>query len=284
MNPRLTSALLIAPALLLLLVFLAAPYADMVVMSLRNPGHGQAYAPGFTLGNYTRALGGPIYLAALGRSLLLGAVVTAACLVLSYPVAMHLAKAGRRSHLVFYAIIVSPLLLGVLVRNFGWLIILSPVGPLNHLAMALGLIDLPWRMLFTPAAVAVALVHVFLPFMVLPIAGALRATPGYLAEASESLGAGWWQTFWHVTLPLSFPGVQAGVILVFVLSCSAYVTPALIGGQGGTFMPILMVQELIGSFAWPFGAALALVLAAAILLMVALFTLATRRVAARTAR
>jgi putative spermidine/putrescine transport system permease protein len=276
--------LLLAPALLLLLAFLVAPYADMILMSLRQPGHGEAYGVGFTLANYARVLTTPVYLAALGRTLLLGLVVTSLCLILSYPVAMHLAHAGRRSHLIFYAIIVSPLLLGVLVRNFGWLIILSPVGPLNKIALALGLIDLPWRLLFTPGAVALALVHVFVPFMVLPITGALRATPGYLTEASDSLGAGWWQTFWHVTLPLSFPGVQAGVILVFVLSCSAYVTPALIGGQGGTFMPLLVVQELVGSFAWPFGSALALVMAAAMLLAVLLFGLATHRLSARTAR
>ena len=86
--------LLAAPALGLLLAFLAVPYVDMVVMSLRNPGHGQAYGAGFTLANYARALTGPVYLAALGRTMLLGTVVTAGCLVLSYPVAMHLAGAG----------------------------------------------------------------------------------------------------------------------------------------------------------------------------------------------
>ena len=279
-----SGVLLVAPALILLGVFLGLPYVGMIVMSLRNPGHGQAYAAGYTLANYAQALGSPVYLSALGHTLLLGLVVTAACLVLSYPVAMHLAGAGRRSHLVFYAVIVSPLLLGVLVRNFGWLIILSPQGPLNQVALGLGLISMPWRLLFTPAAVALALVHVFLPFMVLPITGALRATPAQLAEASESLGAGWWLTFWHVTLPLSFPGVQAGVILVFVLSCSAYVTPALIGGQGGGLMPLLVVQELVGSFAWPFGSALALVMAAAMAAAVLLFALATRRLALRTAR
>jgi putative spermidine/putrescine transport system permease protein len=276
--------LLAAPALALLLAFLALPYADMVVMSFRNPGHGEVYGPGFTLTNFSRALTGPIYLAALGRTLLLGAVVTVGCLVLSYPVAMHLAGAGRRSHLVFYAIVVSPLLLGVLVRNFGWLIVLSPEGPLSRLGLALGLIAIPLRLLFTPGAVVLALVHVFLPFMVLPITGALRATPRELADASGSLGAGWWHTFWHVTLPLSFPGVQAGVILVFVLACSAYVTPALIGGQGGGLMPLLLVQALVGSFAWPFGAALALVMAVAMLACVLLFALATRRLARRTSR
>jgi putative spermidine/putrescine transport system permease protein len=185
---------------------------------------------------------------------------------------------------VFYAIIVSPLLLGVLVRNFGWLIILSPQGPLNQILLGLGLTQQPVRLLYTQGAVVLALIHVFLPFMVLPITGALRATPGTLAEASEALGAGWLRTFWHVTLPLSFPGLQAGVILVFVLSVSAYVTPALIGGQGSAYLSLLMVQELTGAFAWPFGAALALVLAAAMLLCVLAFTLATHRLAARTAR
>src|ERR1700709_2791155 len=106
MTNRWRAALLAAPAVLLLLVFLAAPYVDMVVMSLRNPGHGQAYEPGFTLENYVRALTEPVYLAALAHSIALGAVVTALCLVLAYPVALHLARAGRRSHLVFYAIIV----------------------------------------------------------------------------------------------------------------------------------------------------------------------------------
>ena len=98
------------------------------------------------------------------------------------------------------------------------------------------------------------------------------------------MAAGRWRTFWQVTLPLSFPGVRAGVILVFVLSVSAYVTPALMGGQGATFMPLLMVQQLVGAFAWPFGAALSLVLAAAMIACVLAFALATRGLALRTAR
>ena len=132
------AALLATPAAVLLAVFLLGPYVGMVTMSLREPGHGQPYASGFTLENYTRALSGPVYQAALGRSLLLGFVVTSLCVVLAYPVALHLARAGRRSHVVFYAIVVSPLLLGVLVRNFGWLIILAPTGPVSRIGIALG--------------------------------------------------------------------------------------------------------------------------------------------------
>ena len=275
--------LLAAPAIVLLVLFLGAPYADMVVMSLRTAGHGAPYGSGFTLHHYAEALGNPVYLGALGRSLLLGGIVTLGCLILSYPVALHLAKAGR-SHLFFYAIVISPLLVGVLVRNFGWLIILSVSGPLNQLLRGLGLIDAPLRLLFSQGAVALGLIHVFVPFMVLPIAGALRKIPPDLAEASDALGAGRWFGFWHVTLPLSFPGIQAGTILVFVLSVSAYVTPALLGGQGRTFLSILTVQELLGSFAWPLGATLALVMAAAMGLVVLGFLAATRRLAERTAR
>jgi putative spermidine/putrescine transport system permease protein len=280
MNRR--ALLLGAPALLVLLVFFAAPYADMVQMSLHPPGHGTAYGPGLTLANYRLALTDPITLGALARSLVLGVVVTALCLVVSYPLALHLARVSGRWHVLFYACIVSPLLVGVLVRNFGWLVILSVSGPLNRLLLDLGLIQRPLQLLFAPGTIVLALMHVFVPFMVLPIANALRALPPALTEASASLGAGRLRTFLRITLPLSFPGVQAGVILVFVLSVSSYVTPALLGGQVVKLMSLLVVEELTGAFAWPYGAALALLMAAGTLLIVALFTVSTRRLSART--
>jgi putative spermidine/putrescine transport system permease protein len=276
------AVLLGAPALLLLLVFFAAPYADMVLMSLRPPGSGITHAAGLTLANYARALSDPITLAALGRSMLMGLTVTALCLLVAFPLALHLARVSERWHVVFYAFIVSPLLVGVLVRNFGWMIILSVSGPLNRLLLACGLIAHPLQLLFAPGTIVLALVHVFVPFMVLPIANALRGISPSLVEASGSLGAGWLRTFVRITLPLSFPGVQAGVILVFVLSVAAYVTPALLGGQLVKLLSLMVVQELTGSFAWPFGAALALLMAVATLLVVALFAAATRRLADRT--
>jgi putative spermidine/putrescine transport system permease protein len=276
------AVLLGAPALLVLVVFFAAPYSDMVLMSLRPPGSGATHGAGLTLANYARALSDPVMLAALARSMVLGLCVTALCLLVAFPLALHLARVSERWHVLFYAFIVSPLLVGVLVRNFGWLIILSVSGPLNRVLLALGLIAHPLQLLFALGTIVLALVHVFVPFMVLPIANALRAMPPSLPEASASLGAGWVRTFWRITLPLSFPGIQAGVILVFVLSVSAYVTPALLGGQAVKLMSLLVVQELTGAFAWPFGAALALLMAAATLVAVALFTLATRRLAERT--
>lgn len=270
------------PAVLLLVVFFALPYAEMVAMSLRAPAPGLPFGEGHTLAHYARALGDAHYLGALARSLAGGIVVTLACLLLSYPIALHLARSEGRGHLLFYALVVSPLLIGVLVRNFGWMILLAVDGPLNRALLGLGLIERPLRLLFNQGVVAMALVHVFTPFMVLPITNALRNLDPALREASLSLGAGRFETFRRVTWPLSFPGVQAGVTLVFVLSVAAYVTPALLGGQGVALMPAIIVQQLTGSFAWPFGAALAVTLAASTLAIVAVFAGLTRRLAERT--
>jgi ABC-type spermidine/putrescine transport system permease subunit I len=275
-------ALLGLPAVLLLLAFFVLPYVEMIEMSFRAPGAGSFFGEGHTTANYARALGDAYYLGALGHSLRNGFLVTLLCLLLSYPLALHLARLQGRWHVVFYAMIVSPLLIGVLVRNFGWMILLAVDGPLNRAMLAAGLIDRPLRLMFTEGIVVMALVHVFTPFMVLPIANALRNVNAALADASASLGAGRAETFLRVTLPLSFPGVQAGVTLVFVLSVAAYVTPALLGGQGLALMPSVIVQQLTGSFAWPFGGALAVVMACSTLAIVAVFTLLTQRLAERT--
>lgn len=282
MRRALPRLLLGLPAVALLTLFFVLPYVEMVAMSFRAPAPGQPFGAGHTLAHYARALGDPLYLGALLRSLLTGALITALCLLVSFPLALHLSRLAGRWHVVFYAMIVSPLLIGVLVRNFGWMLLVAVDGPMNRWLLLAGLIERPVRLLFTQGLVVLALVHVFTPFMVLPIATALRGIDPALRDASTSLGAGRFETFRRVTLPLSFPGVQAGVVLVFVLSVAAYVTPALLGGQGIPYIPSVVVRELIGSFAWPFGAALAVVMALSTLAVVTIFTVLTHRLAERT--
>ena len=277
-------ALLGAPALALLVVFFVLPYGDMIAMSFRSPAAGAVYGPGFTLANYGIALGDPFYLAVLVRTLALGATVTVLCLALAYPIALHLARVSDRWHVLFYGLVVSPLLVGVLVRNFGWMIILSFDGPLNQVLLGLGLIDKPLRLLFNATVVVLALVHVLVPFMVLPIVNALRAIEPALYEASQSLGASRLATFRRVTLPLSLPGVLAGTILVFVLAISAFVTPALLGGQRVVLMSSIIIQQLIGAFAWPFGATLAMLLSLSTLGVVIGLTIISRPLMRRAAR
>jgi mannopine transport system permease protein len=281
MRRALPKLLLGLPAVAMLTLFFVLPYIEMVAMSFRAPAFGQPFGAGYTTMHYTKALGDPLYLGALARSLVTGAIITVLCLLVSFPLALHLARLEGRWHVVFYACIVSPLLIGVLVRNFGWMLVVAVDGPMNRWLIAAGLIERPLRLLFTQGLVVLALVHVFTPFMVLPITNALRNINPALRDASASLGASRFETFRRVTLPMAFPGVQAGVVLVFVLS-AAFVTPALLGGQGIAYMPSVVVRELIGSFAWPFGAALAVVMAGATLSVVIVFTLLTQRLAERT--
>lgn len=266
---------------MLLLVFLLLPYVEMISMSFRTSQPGTIYGPGFTVDNYWKAITSPLYGGALARSLLTAAFITTACLVISYPIAWHMSRARGGKALLLYACVASPLMIGVLIRNFGWMIVFSVDGPLNRALLSLGLIDRPMRLLFTQGLVAMALVHVFTPFMVLPINNALRNIDPAILEASKSLGASRFATFWKVIFPLSFPGVQPGVILVFVLATAAYVTPALLGGRMVSLMPTLVVQALVGSFDWPLGAALAVAMATATLIVVVIFSLATHRLMER---
>lgn len=281
MRERLPRLALGLPAVLLLLVFLVFPYVEMITMSFRTSLPGTMHGIGFTVDQYHKVMTSTLYLGALARSLGNAALITLICLVISYPIAWHLSRARGRKALLLYACVASPLMIGVLIRNFGWMIVVNIDGPLNRSLLAMGLIDRPLRLLFTQGLVAMALVHVFTPFMVLPINNALRNINPAVLEASESLGASRLATFWKVIFPLSFPGVQPGVILVFVLATAAYVTPALLGGQMVSLMPTLVVQALIGSFDWPLGAALAVVMATAALIAVIVFSLATHRLMER---
>ncbi len=269
------------PAVLLLFVFLIMPLAGMVEMSFRTAGSNAPYGDGFTAVHYARVLGDGFYMATLLRSLVTAAIVTLLCLIVSYPLAWHLSTARGGKALFLYACIASPLMTGVLVRNFGWMIVVAIDGPLNASLMGLGFISRPLRVMFTQGLVIMALVHVFIPFMVLPINNALRNINPALSEASLSLGASRLSTFFRVTLPLSFPGIQPGVILVFVLSVAACVTPALLGGQMVNLMPTLIIRELTGTFAWPFGSTLAIVMSIATLSIVVAFSLLTARLMER---
>lgn len=268
---------LIAPALVLIGVFLVLPYLNIVLMSLRPPAVGAPYGAGFTLGNYGRALGDGYLLGVLGDTLLLGLTVTPVCLLLGYPVAYHLARTSSRWGSLLYVLVLSPLLVGVVVRSFGWLILLSGNGVVNRMLLDLGLVQTGLQLMNNRLGVTIALVHVFLPFMILPLVGVIQSIDPSLESAARSLGASRIKVFWRLVLPLSWPGIQAGTILVFVLSLSAYVTPVMLGGAQVKTMSVLVVQNLIDNFQWPAGAAQALVLTACGMLAVALYIRLTGR-------
>jgi putative spermidine/putrescine transport system permease protein len=268
---------LIVPALVLIGIFLVLPYLNIVLMSLRPPAVGAPYGAGFTLANYGRALSDGYLLGVLGDTLLLGLTVTPICLLLGYPVAYHLARTRSRWGSVLYVLVLSPLLVGVVVRSFGWLILLSGNGVVNRVLLDLGLVETGLQLMNNRLGVTIALVHVFLPFMILPLVGVIQSIDPSLESAARSLGASRLKVFLRLVLPLSWPGIQAGTILVFVLALSAYVTPVMLGGAQVKTMSVLVVQNLIDNFQWPAGAAQALVLTACGMAAVALYAKLTGR-------
>jgi putative spermidine/putrescine transport system permease protein len=274
--------LLALPAVALIFVFMILPITNMVDMSFRTAGVTGPFGDAHTIGHYSRILGDGYYWGVLLRSLVTAAVVTLLCLIVSYPIAWHLSKARGTKAVVLYACIASPLMTGVLVRNFGWMIIVALNGPLNEVLMTLGIIERPLRLLFTQGLVILALVHVFIPFMVLPINNALRNISPTLTDAAASMGATRRDVLRDIILPLSFPGIYPGAILVYVLAVAAYVTPALLGGQMVSYMPTLIISELTGTFQWPLGSAMAIVLSLSSLVVVIVFTALTWKMMERS--
>ena len=254
---------LIAPTIGILIAFLLVPYLNIIVMSVRAPSESTPYGEGFSLDSYRRFFAEDFYIDNLITTLWIGAVTTAVCFVLAFPVAWQLARTRSRLRGLMYGIVLSPLLVGIVVRSFGWTILLGNNGVINRTLRDWGIIIRPIGLMYNELGIIIALAHVFLPFMILPIMGALQNIEPALENAARSLGANRRTVFFRIIFPLAMPGIQSGVILVFVLALSAYVTPLLIGGMRISTMPVVVVNTLIDAFQWPFGSALALILSIA---------------------
>jgi putative spermidine/putrescine transport system permease protein len=268
--------LLMAPAAALIGVFLLLPYLNIVVMSFRMPATGLPYGTGFSLDGYARFFSDAYYLTAMGQTLWLGAVTTLVCLLLGFPVAFQLARMNSRWRGPLYGIVLSPLLVGIVVRSYGWTILLGNNGVINRALREAGLIKVPLPLMYNSFGIVVALAHVFLPFMIMPILSSLQLVDPALENAARSLGATRATVLRRIVLPLAMPGVQSGMILVFVLAVSAYVTPVLVGGMRVKTMAVVIVDTLLDQFQWPFGSALALMLALISALVIVAFVSLTR--------
>jgi putative spermidine/putrescine transport system permease protein len=273
---------LLAPALLLLLVAFVVPVGMMVPMSFRPYVPLVGITDGFTVRYYTKLLTDSYYLEIIGRTLALGFMVTLATLVIGYPVALFLARTPSRWRSWLTILVVFPLMLNLVVRTFGWIALLAQNGLVNQALRALGVVDAPVKLLFNFAGLLIAMTHIFLPFMVLVLIGAIQNIPRDVEDAARVLGASWAGTFCRVTLPLSAPGILSGSILVFVLTISALVTPRLLGGPTYQVMATLIYDEFLQRLNWPAGSAQALLLTLMVLALVYLSGRLARRTGART--
>jgi putative spermidine/putrescine transport system permease protein len=262
---------LVVPALAVVIVFFVLPYANLLLMSFFAPAKARPYDPILTLGNYTAALGDSFQWWILWRTLKLGFLTTLFTLLLGYPLAWNLARASGRVKGLLLVLLLSPLLVGVVIRSFGWMVILADNGLINSLLKTSGLAPDGVKLMYNELGVLVGTVHIYLPFMVLSISGTLQNIAPDLELAARSLGASGAIAFRRIIFPLSLPGVFAGCLLVFVLAVSSYVIPVLLGGFKVITTPLLVVQTAIDVNNWPGAAAQAVVLFAASLLCIGVY-------------
>jgi putative spermidine/putrescine transport system permease protein len=267
----LRAAQLLAPAVLVVALFLVPPLLGILAASVLQ--HRQETGPP-TLINYARFLGDPYYLRTLLLTLKLSFTTTLCALVLGYLVAYQLVRTIRSptARRLAYLVVVAPRFTSSIVRSFGWMVSLGNAGFVNRLLRDLGLVDAPIRLIFNETGVVIGLTHILLPFMVLSIAAVLQNIDPTLEEAAMDLGASRLVTFLTVTLPLSLPGVVAGSLIVFSLAMSAYVTPSVLSGGRLKVVPMLIYEQYIAVFDWGFGAAMAIVLLALTLAITAVYT------------
>jgi putative spermidine/putrescine transport system permease protein len=271
--PNASESKLALPLAALFVAFFIAPLLVLLALSL----HGDVAMKAWTLSNYAKFFADSFSTSILFDTLLLGVKATLVCLVFGFPIAWLCASAGARWQSVLLFLVILPILTSVVVRTFSWIVILGRQGVLNQIALGLGLVSEPLRLLYTEVGVVMVLAQVQMPLMVLPILTVLSRMDPNLADASRVLGAGEWRTLWKVTLPLSVPGIIAGCILTYSASITAFVTQSLIGGARLIYMPLDIYQQAVGANNWPFAAAISIIFMIAVMAVVAVLSLIARR-------
>jgi putative spermidine/putrescine transport system permease protein len=261
-----TPWLLVAAPMALLLAFFVLPNALLLSTSFLK-SEAQQLTGELTLENYTFLFGKPIYQWAFLRTFIVGAAVGLFTVLLGFPLAYFLVRTTSPWKGVLIAVCLAPLLASVVVRTYGWYIILNRFGVANDLFLWLGLIK--ERIAFMPStgAIIIGLTHALLPYTVLTIMGSLNGINPNLEQAAMSLGASRTRTFFHVVLPLSLPGIAGGFILAFSIAISAYATPAILGGPATQVMATAIYGFITQLLDWSIGAALAVILIVASFLL-----------------
>jgi putative spermidine/putrescine transport system permease protein len=251
------------PSLLILLGVFALPLALLLGVSVIGPN-------GLTFSNYSRLFGTPYYLGIIWNSLRLALLTTLITLAIGFPASFALARARGAVRSLLLATLFLPLAASVIVKAFAWTILLRSDGIVNQTLIALGIIHDPIRMIFTETALIVGSVNIFLPFMILPIYAVVTQLDSRLSEAAATLGASPLVAFWRVTVPLTLPGIIAGVALVFSLSVSAYVVPTLLIGERYPTLATTIAKAYLLAREPGFGAAAGVTLLVIAIIIVAL--------------
>jgi putative spermidine/putrescine transport system permease protein len=252
--------ILLAPAMAAMVVLYVIPLGVYFINSFHRFLDGRIL-PVWTLQTYVEYFTDPFTYKVVGTTLRLSLLVTALSIIIGYPLAYALHTRVRSAAVkgLLALLLFSPLLVSVVVRTYGWMILLAGTGLVNTLLRRLGVIDQPISLLFNMTGVVISLTHILLPFAIFPMYSVMSRLDLSLKEAAHDLGAGWWDTFKHVTLPLTMPGIVAGALICFTLALSAFVTPRLLGGGRVQVMPLMVYNNTV-DINWPTGAVSGLVL------------------------
>lgn len=253
---------MLAVPLVLLGVFFFWPLMLVVLRSFTDPV--------LNLESYREIFSRPAYLVVLQNTLKVAATVTALCLVISYPVAAVVAGLQGRWLSICFALILIPFWTSTVIRTYAWMVLFQRKGVLNGFLQQIGLIDQPLSLMHNFVGVQIGMVHILLPFMILPLIASLRSINPIYMRAAGVLGANPIKAFLYVYLPLSMPGISAGVLLVFITALGFFITPALLGSEREMMIAMLIEQQVSITVNWPLASALATLL---LVLTIALYFL-----------
>ncbi len=258
------------PMSLYAVLFVGVSLLYIIGLSLFTRGDGFAAQPPLTMDNYGRIVS-PLYLRSLLQSLRLAFQTALLCLAIGYPFAYFMAKSGPRARTWMMMLLIVPFWTNALIRIYGWKILLSAAGPLNVALQYLGLIQRPLKLLYTDGAVLVGMVYAMIPFMVLPVYSNVERMDWSMVEASRDLGASPLSAFLTVTVPMTLPGILAGLVLTFIPSIGLFFLSDLLGGSNTMLWGNMVHNELLKSRDLPFAAALSVVLLALTGLVILLY-------------
>ena len=260
------------PAMITLFLFALVPLITMLITSFQSD-----VTAGFTVENYKEFFSSSIYLRLTGKTIVMSLLVTVVSLIIAYPLAYIMAKKLKGLRNIILVLVIIPFFTNQLVRVYSWLIFLQDGGILNNFLNLFGLCEDGMGLPYTQGAVVIGLTHAFFPYMVVTIYMALERMDDNLLEASRSLGASRFTTFRRIVFPLSMPGVISGVMIVFVPTLGTFVEPRILGGTDGTVIGTIIEDQFFEIANWNFGAAIAFLLLALVILSMAALNKAGKR-------
>lgn len=263
-----------------LAAFALLPGIALLLVSLLDSDETNFFIPVLTLENY-RELFSPVFLKVLWDSVRLAFLSTLVCLLVGYPFAYRIARSSSKWRPWLLLFVIIPFWTNSLIRTYALILMIGGQGMINKLLLGLGFIDAPLAMMYTDFAVFVGLTYTLLPFMVLPLYASIEKLDPALGDAARDLGAGPLRTFWHITLPLTLPGMVAGCMLVFLPSLGMFYVPEILGGAKNMLLGTFIKNQFLVANNWPLGAAASTVLTLLLIIMASLYRLASLHVAGR---